>query len=755
MARKFPQFLLILILLSLAAAPAQAQSETGLVAVRIPVETGARAVQSELKAERVIDYGSFLWAVVDLKDLGEITASGEGIQVFENPYVLTLGGQSFDPLAGEPVFGPAWEGGNRGSGEPGIHLVQFHGPTKDAWLADLRAAGLDVIQYIHPFTYVVWGDRNALDRGRSADAVRWAGDFLPAYAVAPQNQTLSSDPILVRALVIPQAGLDAVVSAIQALGGELQGTASGVDPAFDLASFLLPGDQMLAAASLPGVYSIQPQSLEATNRSEMSNQINAGNYDAGNNAFPGYLAWLSKIGLTGAGVIIANVDSGIDQSHPDLSNRMVPCSGSSCGGADHSPHGTHTAGIMAGDASSGSMDTYGFLLGLGMAPEANLVEQMYSKVLSDPDRMLTLMTQSYLNGAVISGNSWGFSMEPPAGYDHDTRMVDIGVRDANPNQSGNQSLPYILSIDNGYGGTSSQGTPDEAKNAFTIGSTYMRDDTGAQLPNINDLSDNTAHGPALDGRTIPHLVAPGKYIVSTYPDGAYALLPGTSMASPHVSGAVALFVEKYRRSYGGNPSPALVKAAFLPVAHDLDGNLDADGGTLGHPFDSKQGWGRLNAAAVLDPDPDLMVIYFDQRTILGNTGETWSFSFTSPETIETLRAMLVWTDAPGQGLGGYTAAWVNDLDLTLTVGATTYRGNNFGVDGLSASGGTADSMNNTEGIFLGNQPATTYTFTVTASNIAGDGVPNLGDDTDQDFALVIYLDRDAFPIVARFPLFFH
>ncbi len=76
MARKFPQFLLILILLSLAAAPAQAQSETGLVAVRIPVEAGARAVQSELKAERVIDYGSFLWAVVDPKDLGEITASG-------------------------------------------------------------------------------------------------------------------------------------------------------------------------------------------------------------------------------------------------------------------------------------------------------------------------------------------------------------------------------------------------------------------------------------------------------------------------------------------------------------------------------------------------------------------------------------------------------------------------------------------------------------------------------------------------------
>ncbi len=51
---------------------------------------------------------------------------------------------------------------------------------------------------------------------------------------------------------------------------------------------------------------------------------------------------------------------------------------------------------------------------------------------------------------------------------------------------------------------------------------------------------------------------------------------GTSMASPNVTGSVALFVEKYRRSYGEDPSPAMVKAAFLPVAHDLAGKLAQD-----------------------------------------------------------------------------------------------------------------------------------------------------------------------------------
>ena len=246
------------------------------------------------------------------------------------------------------------------------------------------------------------------------------------------------------------------------------------------------------------------------------------------------------------------------------------------------------------------------------------------------------------------------------------------MRDADPDAAGNQPLSYVLSIMNGDGGTSSQGTPDEAKNIFTIGATVMQNSSGVQYPNINDLADVTAYGPALDGRTIPHMVAPGCYVDSTVP-GGYGLMCGTSMASPNVTGSVALFVEKYRRSYGDNPSPAMVKAAFLPIAHDLAGFNDVQDNPMGHPFDSKQGWGRLDAAAVLDPSPDLAVIYFDQRTLLDNTGETWSFSFTSPEPIDYLHAMLVWTDAPGTAVteeNVTTPAWVNDLDFTLNIEGT-------------------------------------------------------------------------------------
>ncbi len=454
-------------------------------------------------------------------------------------------------------------------------------------------------------------------------------------------------------------------------------------------------------------------------------------------------------------MVIANVDTGVDQAHPDLSKRILPCTGVTCGNELASAHGTHTAGIMAGDGSSGVIDSYGFLRGLGVAPGAGLVEQLYAPTFQSEGGMLTLMTESSRNQAVISGNSWGPSGKPQ-GYDADTRWVDIGVRDADPDLSGNQPLTYVVSILNGYGGTSTQGTPDEAKNIFSVGSTYMQYADGRQNLNINNLSYNSAHGPALDGRNLPLLVAPGCSVDSTYyPDSGHVLRCGTSMASPHLSGAAALFFEQYRDQFGTDPSPALVKAAFLPVAHSLAGHLDADGEAMGHPFDSKQGWGRLNLDAVLNPTGQ--VLYFDQEILFTETGQSWSTNITLNTAVESLRMMLVWTDAPGHGLGGDTLAWVNDLDLSVAVAGQTYSGNFFGPDGLSVAGGPPDGRNNTEGVFLSTLPSGTYTITVTAANISGDGVPGNGLAVDQDFALVVYYGRQVhydFIYEYVFPLFF-
>ncbi len=681
-----------------------------------------------------LDYGPFAWLELTAEDFVRLQASGLPYSARAAPYTLRLGEQSFDPLVGMADSPGTWDAVR--ADRPDLHLVQFVGPARGEWLDDIEASGLQIVQYIHPFTYIVWGQTENRAAAGGSEAVRWTGPFLPAYRVLPRWPNLLGAPVPANVLLYRGADTEAARLAFRALGAEVGGS-DVLNPIFEVVELTLPGGAFQAAAAVPGVYSIQPLPTDGGLRGEMSDQISVGGYDENNLAYPGYFDWIAEVGLSGAGVIIANVDGGIQDSHPDLVNRLVPCTGETCGGGAQDTHGTHTAGIMAADGSSGILDGHGFLRGLGQAPGANLVEQLYWPFFTEPGGMLLLMGESYANGASLSGNSWGPSGSP-RGYDNDTMQVDIGVRDADPNALGNQPLTYVLSIMNGYGGTSSQGTPDEAKNIFNIGSTKMQDSNGSQILEIDDLSGNTAHGPALDGRTIPHMVAPGCRVDSCATGSGYTLMCGTSMASPHVSGAVAVFIEFYRNlpDYTVDPSPAMIKAAFLPVAHDLAGFNDADGGTLGHPFDSKQGWGRMNLDAVVNPP--LGVRYFDNPVTFDGTGEEWVTTLSPADASQPMRVMLVWTDAYGHGLGGSTPAWNNDLDLVVEVGHDTYYGNRFGSQGWSIPGGGADYMNNTEGVFLGPMAPSAATVRVVAADINSDGVPRQGDTTDQDFALVCY-----------------
>lgn len=658
-------------------------------------------------------------------------------------YELDLGGLRFDPLKQQPVQAASVWGRARADGED-WRLVQFQGPVRQAWLDELRSKGLEPVQYLHPYTYIVWGKRDALARVAGQREVRWSGDFLPAYKVMPELRQAvsakSAGPLDVR--VVSRRGSAGVAATLGKIGAADAGLgAQVVDRTLQSQTVRVAADQVALLAQAPGVYSVQSVPTDGGLRGEISGQINAGNVNASNLAVPGYLSYLSGAGVNGAGVTIANVDGGIHQTHPDLAARMAACTGTTCGGSASSAHGTHTAAIMAGDGASNvraTASTGSFLRGLGVAPGAKLVEQVYSPFFTQPGGMLLLMTQSVRNNATISGNSWG-PAGSPRGYDGDTRQVDVGVRDADPNAPGDQPLNYVLSFMNGNGGTQSQGSPDEAKNTFTVGSTKGQSSATVQIAAINDLSSNTAHGPARDGRRIPGIVAPGCSIDSANSASGHGLMCGTSMASPQVAGASALFTQYYRNKFAGaTPSPALTRAAFTAVALNLVGKLDADGGTLTTAPDSKQGWGRM----LIDPviKPAQTVQYVDQTHIFNNSGESWTRSYRAADASKPVRIMLVWTDAPGHGLGGTTPAWNNNLDLRVSSGASTFLGNVFNASGGSITGGAADARNNNEGVFL--QPAQhgggAFTIEVRATDINSNGLPNSGDDTDQDFALVCY-----------------
>ncbi len=145
---------------------------------------------------------------------------------------------------------------------------------------------------------------------------------------------------------------------------------------------------------------------------------------------------------------------------------------------------------------------------------------------------------------------------------------------------------------------------------------------------------------------------------------------------------------------------------------------------------NNQGWGRINLGNVFSTS--VSKVFHDQDHTIVATGEEVLYNISVFNTSEPVKISLVWSDAPGAI--GVSPSLVNNLDLRVVNSGNTYLGNVM-TSGWSTTGGAADALNNIENVYIQNPGATLQIF-VTASNIAGDGIPYNGDATDQDFALL-------------------
>ncbi len=761
---------------------------------KIIVDARDAATLRELKSGGALlaDYGSFsLWRVS--QDRAQALASRESVTARDDFDAIFTRSGAFYPLEKADSAVPddlrqAKTDGNR------FGIVQFVGPVKDAWLDELRSLGLELVIYMPNNAYVVWGDDHTLTKLAAQvtdeSPVQWAGAYQPAYRLAPELQKTArsaagADLVDVTVQFYTTKGLAASLAKLQGLGGKVYKPQSEVLGFTDI-SLQVPAGKLTEIANWSDVFNVEPWAAPRR-LDEVQGQILAGNVaNSGGNIVPtapGYLAWLASKAFptTPANYPIVDiVDDGIDQGnasnvlHPDfheLGNILNPdrivylnnCT------TDALPdglagHGNLNAGIVgAYNNLTGSphQDANGYRIGLGMSPYNRLAGTKifdnagsYDAVnCGDTDQ--GVVAASYAGGAAITSNSWG---APVGGaYDSSSQAYDALTRDASSTTAGNQPMLHVFSAGNSGPGGNTIGSPGTAKNVITVGGTENVRDEGVAdgcavtaSNNADDMISFASRGPTDDGRVKPDIVGPAAHVQGPasqdpgfdgtgvcggsssiyYPSGQtlYTWSSGTSHSAPAIAGASALIYEYYGRVLkpGFTPSPAMVKALMVNAPRYLTGSGAND--TLPS---NNQGWGDANLGMVFDGAARYLL---DQATVFGNTGDTLTKIMAVADSSKPVHVSLVWTDAPGSTSGN---AYVNNLDLEVTIGGQTYKGNVFS-GANSATGGTADPRNNLENVFLPAGQSGNFVVTVKASNIAGDGVPGNADTTDQDFALVVY-----------------
>ncbi len=247
-------------------------------------------------------------------------------------------------------------------------------------------------------------------------------------------------------------------------------------------------------------------------------------------------AW--QAGFTGDGVRVGLLDSGIDATHPDLDDVVVEAQDftGSDDPVDRYGHGTHVASIITGDgaASDGRYK--------GVAPDADL---LVGKVLDDGGGGQESWAIAGMEWAVGAGArivSLSLGACATDGTDPMSQAVDsLAAKDGTlfVVAAGNHPNNPFCTFDERVS------TPAVADRALAVGSVDKSD----------RFSDFSNVGPRLgDGAVKPELTAPGQSIVAARAEGTdlgepvgerYARLSGTSMATPHVTGAAAILLQQH------------------------------------------------------------------------------------------------------------------------------------------------------------------------------------------------------------------
>ena len=391
-------------------------------------------------------------------------------------------------------------------------------------------------------------------------------------------------------------------------------------------------------------------------------------------------------GITGQGITVATIDTGVDYTHPALVenyrgnnhdgtfthdyNWWDPaniCGGSPC---DNVGHGTHTMGTIAGGDGPGP-----FTPDTGVAPGATWFAAKGCEDLGCSEESLLSSGQFILAPTDLAGANPDPSRRPD--------VVSNSWGNDNPNDTFYLSTVQawraagiipVFAAGNAGPGCGSNGTPGDYTEVINVGATD-KDDV---------IADFSSRGPSPNDKVSPNVSAPGVDVISSVPGGGYEAFSGTSMATPHTAGTIALML---------SAKPALIG--------DFDGVLDSlDKTAIDRPDD------QCGTPDPADNDPNF--VYGDGR-------------------IDAKAAVdLVKT-------GGILAGTVTDSGTSAPIAGARVTAN----DGSRDFTATTDATG-AYSLFLA---AGTYGVSVTAFGYFGDTAAGVSVETDQtttqDFSLAL------------------
>ncbi|MFF5721362.1 S8 family serine peptidase [Streptomyces buecherae] len=344
-----------------------------------------------------------------------------------------------------------------------------------------------------------------------------------------------------------------------------------------------------------------------------------------------------KYGVRGEGLVVASIDSGVRFDHPALVgayrgnlgggafshdyNWFDPaaiCAQPSVAPCDNHGHGTHTMGTAIGGAGPEHP--------IGMAPGATWIavkgcESSGCSVDSLLDAGEWVVAPTDLRGENprpemaphIVNNSWGTTA-------HDAFYDEIVAR------WGELGIFPVFASGNSGPGCDTIGSPADHSGAYTV---------AAYGPGGGIAKFSSRGSTALINK--PDIAAPGQAVLSADMKGGYAMMNGTSMAAPHIAGAVALLWSASPELVGDIPATRLLLASSAsPVPDDQCGSTSGSNAVWGA--------GKLDVLAAADAAPRGQTGYLSVRATRVEDGQPLSAGRVKISNEHTKRLLAIGSD---------------------------------------------------------------------------------------------------------------